>query len=334
MTKKPGSILIIQTAFIGDAILVSSMLEAIHGSDPDVPISLLVRKGNEGLYKGHPFLKEVLVLDKKEPWLARMWKMLKVIRARKYDVVVNVQRFLSTGILTVFSGAPLKIGYEKNPLSFLYDKKIPHVISDGRHEVERNASLLGSLFPGQMGEPRLYPSDEAFTKVKRSKPYVCMAPSSVWFTKQWPKEKWISLIQGVQSQYDVLLIGAKSDKELCEEIALSSARGSVFNLCGEYDLLESAALMRNARMNYVNDSAPMHLASSMNAPVTAIYCSTIPAFGFGPRSEQSFVVEIDEELACRPCGLHGHKVCPEGHFKCSDTDPKKIIAQSLSHQNV
>jgi heptosyltransferase-2 len=70
-------------------------------------------------------------------------------------------------------------------------------------------------------------------------------------------------------------------------------------------------------MNYVNDSAPLHLASAVNASVTAIFCSTVPDFGFGPLSDKSRVVETQEKLDCRPCGLHGFKACPEGHFKCA-----------------
>jgi heptosyltransferase-2 len=76
--------------------------------------------------------------------------------------------------------------------------------------------------------------------------------------------------------------------------------------------------MKYAEMNYVNDSAPMHLASAVNAPVTAYFCSTIPEFGFGPLSENSTVVQTTEKLPCRPCGLHGKRKCPEGHFKCAD----------------
>ncbi|MFN4957421.1 MAG: glycosyltransferase family 9 protein [Cyclobacteriaceae bacterium] len=67
----------------------------------------------------------------------------------------------------------------------------------------------------------------------------------------------------------------------------------------------------------MNDSAPMHLASAVDAPVTAIYCSTLPSFGFGPLSSKSSVVETHEKLDCRPCGLHGRRQCPKGHFKCS-----------------
>jgi heptosyltransferase-2 len=106
---------------------------------------------------------------------------------------------------------------------------------------------------------------------------------------------------------------------MCDSIIASSKKKNVENLAGELSLLQTAALMKNANMNYANDSAAVHIASAMNAPITAVYCSTIPEFGFGPLSEKSFVVQVKEKLTCRPCGLHGKKSCPEKHFKCALT---------------
>jgi len=75
--------------------------------------------------------------------------------------------------------------------------------------------------------------------------------------------------------------------------------------------------MQHAVLNYVNDSAPMHFTSAMNAPVTAVLCSTTPEYGFGPLSNKSFIVQTKEQLNCRPCGCHGHKSCHKKNFKCA-----------------
>ncbi|MEO5782006.1 MAG: glycosyltransferase family 9 protein, partial [Ginsengibacter sp.] len=101
-------------------------------------------------------------------------------------------------------------------------------------------------------------------------------------------------------------------------------------LAGKLNFLQSAALMKNAVMNYVNDSAPLHFASAMDTPVTAIFCSTIPAYGFGPLSSNSFIVETKEVLSCRPCTLHGRKACPLGHYKCAFTIETKQLLNSIS----
>jgi heptosyltransferase-2 len=193
------------------------------------------------------------------------------------------------------------------------------------HEVQRNQLLIRDLTGDQPAKPKLYPTpaDEEKVKPYKTTNYITVSPASVWFTKQYPKEKWVDFLQSVPPEYTVYLLGAPSDRELCQYIVEGTGRG--VNLSGQLSFLQSAALMRAAKMNYVNDSAPMHFASAVNAPVTAVYCSTIPGFGFGPLSDESFIVEIKEPLDCRPCGLHGYKACPKSHFNCA----KKIEATQL-----
>jgi heptosyltransferase-2 len=111
-------------------------------------------------------------------------------------------------------------------------------------------------------------------------------------------------------------MGGPNDKALCEQI-ISESTKEVRSLAGELSIMQSVAFMKNAKRNFVNDSGPLHFASAVNAPVTAFFCSTIPAFGFGPLSDDAKIIEV-AGLPCRPCGLHGHKTCPEGHFKCGE----------------
>jgi heptosyltransferase-2 len=263
-----------------------------------------------------------LIWNKKEGKLKHLRQLLSIIRKRKYDKVINVQRFAATGILTVFSGAAETIGFDKNPLSFLFSRKVPHIISTAqqpKHEIERNNDLIAHFTDTVPFRPVLYPAAKDVEKVAvfQGVPYVCISPASVWFTKQYPAAKWISFIKRMPASLQVYLLGAPSDKALCDEIMAASGRSRVSNLCGQLDFLQSAALMKGAVMNYVNDSAPMHFASAVNAPVAAVYCSTLPSFGFGPLSDTRFIIEIEENLYCRPCGLHGHKACPQGHFRCA-----------------
>ena len=312
--------LVIQTAFIGDVVLATGLIEKLHAHFPGAAIHFLVRKGNEGLLQGHPLLQKVLTWDKKSHKQRNLFKLLLQIRREKYDKVINVQRFAATGILTAFSGARETIGFDKNPFSFLFSKKIPHIIAAGgqaRHEIERNNDLVKHFTDEQVMRPKLYPSDADHASVQQyqAKPYICIAPASVWFTKQFPADKWISFINKISLATTVYLIGAPGDKDLCESIREASTHPSVINLSGKLSFLQSAALQKGAVMNYVNDSAPMHFASAVNAPTTAVYCSTLPSFGFGPLAEIKFIVEKSEPLYCRPCGLHGRAACPEKHFK-------------------
>ncbi len=314
----PKSFLIIQTAFIGDVILATALIEKLHAYYPEARIDFLVRKGNEGLLTNHPHLREVIVFDKKRKY-KNLFIIIQKIRKTRYDVLINVQRYATTGLIVALSKAKQRIGFDKNPLSFFNTITIAHQAND-IHEVERNQKLIESFTDNHAAKPKLYPTktDHKYVQPYRQGTYFCMAPTSVWFTKQWPVEKWIELIQKVKKQVDfIYLLGAPSDHHVCESIRLVTASPQVINLSGKLSFLQSTALIKGAKMNYVNDSAPMHLASSTNAPVTAIYCSTVPSFGFGPLSDQSVIIETKEKLTCRPCGSHGFKECPQGHFKCA-----------------
>ncbi len=316
---KTGKILVIQTAFIGDVILTTSLLEKIHYEHPNYTIDLLLRKGNGSLFTAHPYIENVFVWDKKSNKYLNLFRILKSIRKEKYDKVINLQRFGASGLLTAFSNAQEKIGFNKNPFSFFFDKKIKHTFDQSLHETERNLKLIDHFTNEKYYKPKIYPSLIDFEKVKsyKTQSYITIAPASVWFTKQFPKDKWTELITTVDPKTIIYLLGSFADRTLCEVLKNDSKRANCINLAGELSLLQSAALMKDAEMNYVNDSAPLHLASAMNAPTTAIYCSTVPAFGFGPLADNNRILETKLPLSCRPCGLHGKSACPEGHFNCA-----------------
>lgn len=318
-------ILVIQTAFIGDVVLATGILEKLHQFYPESYIDILVRKGNEALFNEHPFIHQVLIWNKQNNKYRHLLKVLKQIRANQYQLVINLQRFAATGFLTAFSGAVKKIGFDKNPFSFLFTERIKHIISNGKdyiHEIQRNQSLIAVITDEIAAKPVLYPSSadkQIAEQWVQGSPFICIAPASVWFTKQYPEHKWIELLNELPEHFTIYLLGAPGDKNLCDRLIQNSPQKNIHNLCGKLGFLASAALMQKAVMNYVNDSAPLHFASAVNAPVTAIYCSTLPAFGFGPLSIKSHIVENKEQLSCRPCGLHGKKACPQKHFNCANT---------------
>lgn len=324
--------LVIQTAFTGDVVLATAIVEKLHRFFPNAQIDFLVRKGNEGLLTDHPFLNEVLIWHKKEKKLKNLWLLLNKIRKKKYDKVINLQRFASSGILTAFSGAQEKIGFDKNPFSFFFTKKIRHHFENDMHEVERNNKLIESFTDDSFTKPKLYPTQKNFDEIKpfTIQPYVCITPASVWFTKQYPEEKWLDLIDHFPANLNIYLLGGKDDAPICERIKNNSQNNNVTVLAGKLNFLSSAALMKGAKMNYTNDSAPLHFASATDAPVTAIFCSTVPAFGFYPLSTKSFVVETDVPLACKPCSLHGLKACPLGHFRCAYTIETPKLLSTLA----
>ncbi len=325
-------ILIIQTASIGDVILATPVLEKLHYHYPDAEIDFLLKKGNERLFDGHPFLHALLIWDKSKDKYKNFRKLIQEIRENKYDSVINIQRFASSGLITILSGAKLKVGFNKNPFSPFFNIRIKHTIHNGEiHETERNINLVKRFTDESLFPVKLYPLPRDYAKMSQFKTakYITVSPASLWFTKQYPEEKWIEFIKDIDKDIRVYFLGSINDSELCNSIINKSGHSNSMNLAGKLNFLESAALMKDAVMNFMNDSAPLHLASAVNAKITAIFCSTVPSFGFGPMSEDSIIVQTKEKLKCKPCGLHGLKDCPEDHFKCATTIDKNELLKRI-----
>lgn len=315
--------LIIQTSFIGDVVLATAIAEKLHRHFSESRIDVVVRNGNEDLFADHPFIHKVWIWEKRKNKFGNLLKLALNIRKQHYHEVINLQRYFSTGLLTVLSGGNITRGFDKNPLSRLFTIRVKHIIeANGTlHETERNQQLIADITGEAAARPKLYPSaaDQKSIAAYTSGPYICCAPASVWFTKQYPAENWVSFISTLPENLRVYLLGARSDAGFADAIFGRSSSQMVVNLCGKLTFLQSAALMQQARMNFVNDSAPLHFASAVNAPVTAIFCSTVPQFGFGPLSDKRYIVQTDVKLDCKPCGIHGYRKCPLGHFKCGYT---------------
>lgn len=314
--------LVIQTAFLGDVILATPVISELKRLYPEAEIDVLVRKGNEAILGNHPAIHEVFSFNKKQGKWKEMKRLIGIFRQKKYDEVINLQRFGSSGIITFLSKGKKKIGFDKNPFSFCYDVKVKHEIGTGKHEVERNLECIAHHGAQKLVRPVVFPSDKDREKVApyTQQPFYTLAPASVWFTKQLPEKKWVELATNLKKKGTVYLVGGPADFELCRRIAVAADLPEEINLAGKLSLLESCALFEKAVRCFVNDSGPLHMATAVNAPITAFFCATVPRFGFGPLSDDSEIRETTEILACKPCGLHGGKACPEGHFKCGRID--------------
>lgn len=333
------TILIIQTAFIGDTILASQFARAVKDQYPNSKIHFFLRKGNESVIQGLGSIDKVWVWDKAGGKTKNLFKLIMELRKIRFDLVFNLHRHFNSGLISALMKSPFKAGFQQNPLSFFYTHKVNHLIphknlSGVWHEVQRNLQLLQAAAPSfkivdnsKIYKPELPLLEKHFAKVAPHVEgnYFVVAPASVWFTKAWSEHKYRELTIELAKMGRVYFIGAPTDKELCDRIREGISQTE--NLCGALNLLDSAALMKKARRVFVNDSAPLHLASCVNAKTTAIFCSTVPEFGYTPLADDSVVVDVGNTLTCRPCGLHGYKACPLGHFKCAEEiEIKKVLA--------
>ena len=324
--------LVYQTAFLGDLILTSPLLKSLRKSFGNSEVFLFVRKGFEDVFRGFEGIS-VISLKEKSPL-----KVAKLFRELSVDVALSPHRSHRASLSLFLSRIRRRIGFNTSGFSFLYTDRVPHEFRRGIHEVDRNLSLLKPLEDEfeviYDREPEIpvssTESESVVEKFSLKRPYIVLAPGSVWHTKAWVPEYYGEVAKFfLKEGYRVVLVGSKGDEPYCQRAWESSDRKSI-NLCGKTSLREFFSIVKEAALVISNDSSPVHVAVSLKTPVIEIYGSTVPDFGFYPYGEGD-IVEL-KGLECRPCGIHGRRRCPEGHFKCMvDLKPEIVIEKALKY---
>jgi heptosyltransferase II len=324
---EPKNIVVIQTAFIGDAVLTLPLVQVARKKFPGSEVDIVVTPRSKDLFVNHPDIREVIAFDKRgeDSGMGGLLRLAKHLRSRSYDLALIPHRSLRSAALAMLAGIPGRIGFNKSAGRLLLTSTVPY--RKELHEIDRNLSLLDALSVGSVRRelPRLYPSETDQKKVDRllielevgnPEKLVAMAPGTIWNTKRWPRERFASLaVNFDESGLEVVLVGGTEDEGICNEIRTLSKSSKVHDASGSLTLLQSAELIRRCKLLVSNDSAPMHLATAVGTPVVAIFGATVPAFGFGPTGPFDVVVEV-QGLKCRPCSIHGGEKCPIKTFDC------------------
>jgi heptosyltransferase-2 len=321
------SVLVLQTAFIGDVILTLPLIQAVRTLYPQAAIDVVVIPKSGEIFQNHPDVREVIFFDKKgvDRGLKGLRRIAGRLKARSYDLALVPHRSLRSAILPLLAGIPVRVGFNRGLGQVLHTSRTTY--RKDKHEIDRNLDLLTqvvtSTVPRQL--PRVCPSEIDVKRIDRllielevGAPgrMIAIAPGTIWNTKRWLKERFASLAVNLDDAgYEVVLIGGQDDYGLCAEIRTLSGSSRVHSVAGILTLLQSAELIRRCALLICNDSAPMHLAASVGTPVAAIFGATIPSFGFGPSGPADTVIETTG-LKCRPCSIHGGDKCPINTFDC------------------
>src|SRR5213595_2038991 len=158
--------------------------------------------------------------------------------------------------------------------------------------------------------------------------FVALAPGSIWGSKRWPYYR--ELAERLAASVGILVVGGPEDAGLAAEITEAVARsgGQAVSGCGRLSVRQAAEAIRRAVVLVTNDSAPLHFAQAVDTPTVAIFGSTVPSFGFGPRGPRDRVVQVGG-LACRPCSAHGPSSCPLGHHLCMKSLSVQDVLQAI-----
>lgn len=324
-------IVLYQTAFLGDLILTTPLIESIKSLFPNSQLTVITKPFGEAVLKNNPSVDRLLTFDKTKQ--STLWLIKELYN--RFDVAISPHRSHRASYTLFLSKIPRRVGFDTAGFSFLYTDKVPHRF-DGTHEIDRNLSLLKVFDNYDETNIKRFPTiyldekEDLFYKslCLEDKDYIVIAPGSKWDTKRWTVKGFFEVAYWLSKRYKVVFIGSKEDMHFTSEINRltkdkPSEEARFLNLIGQTSLRETFSIIKHAKLLISNDSSPVHMAVAFGVPVVDIYGPTVKDFGFYPY--RNGVIVEKEGLKCRPCGLHGHKKCPIGTHDCMEKITPEMV---------
>ena len=301
----PERVLIIKPSALGDIVHTLPVLLLLRRKFPAARIDWLVNPAFASLLRGHRLLNDVVPFDRRR--FGRAWREWSAarelvdfavgLRRRRYDLVIDLQGLLRSGLLTWQTGAATRVGFAaaREGAALAYTHVVPSR-GDERHAVERYLDVAEALGCGR--GPVAFDFDihadvrQSVHDLVGDGKYAVLLPGTNWPTKRWPAERFAELVGPIRRHFGfrVFLAGANDVAHLAFPDAVS--------LAGKTDQKQLVVLLEKASLVVANDSGPMHIAAALGRPLVTLFGPTNPV-RTGPYGRPDTVLQLD--LVCRPC---------------------------------
>ncbi|MCV2369443.1 lipopolysaccharide heptosyltransferase I [Roseateles oligotrophus] len=329
----PDRILIVRLSALGDVVLSSGLIPSLLSRWPKAQITWLVEPAAAPLLKHNPRLHEVIVLptaEWKNLWragkrlqaLREIWRFRASLRAARFDLVIDPQGLLKSGLMAWFTGAPRRVNLKPRESSqWLMHESVrpgPGVGIDATlpivaHEYRDLAVYLGAASDSYrmdlaVGEAARQLASARLEQAKVGSRYAVLAAFTTRPQKHWIESNWAALADGLLAQgLTPLLLGGPSDLPAAQRIAASNP--AIVNLVGQFKLDETVAVISRASLLVGVDTGLSHMAIALNIPTVALFGSTTPYL----RGPDARTQVLYERLDCSPCN---RKPTCHGRFDC------------------
>lgn len=288
---QPERILVVKFRHHGDMLLTTPVIHSLKAAWPAANVDILLYEETRAMLTCHPDIHRIYAIDR--TWkkkgvrfqLGQEWQLLKTLRQQRYDVVVNLADQWRSAIITRFTGAPLRLGFNfPKRQGILWQRCHTHLVATDRHQnmhtVEQNLSLLLPLNLAAIDSTvRMHYAQADCQAVRQllngTGKYIVVQPTSRWFFKCWSDEKFAAMLQSLHDDgHTIVLTSAPDEKEIAmvnNIISLLASKDNVMSLAGQLTLNQLAALIDEARLFIGVDSVPMHMAAALKTPCVALF---------------------------------------------------------------
>ena len=275
MSKATNKILVITLSNIGDAVMTTPVLEALHQQYPEAIIDLVADRRSAEIFRHCPYLGRIVFKEKRTGWRGTL-KLVRELRSTLYDLIVDLR---TDGLAYLIRGRRRLTKWHARP--------------QGPHAVQQHMGVIAALGVRDIPNTQLWLTAELEARAEqhlREFPgtrWLALGPGANWEPKIWPAAQFQKLIEQLQDGFDgVILLGGPSDAARCAAVDTHSSLPCV-NLASQTGLLEASAILARATLFIGNDSGLGHLASAVGTPTLTL---------FGPGQPERY----------QPWGKHAH----------------------------
>jgi len=317
----PGSVLVIQPAFLGDVVFTSALVDSIGARFPAARLDVCVTPRGHDIVLAMPRAASAIVFDKRGADRGARGLLRAAVRGKGHDLALLPHRSVRSGLLARLARIPRRIGFRGAPGSMLYTERVR---AAGETFVGQEAQLALSL--GATPRPmRLLARPEWIAAVdsitRHLGAFAALCIGSEWATKIWPAERFAGLADALWRQgLAPVLVGGPKERETAAAVN-AAARVKCIDTTGNR-VGEALALLSEAAVCVGGDTGLVHAARALGTPTVALFGPTAPGrHDFSGRTRS-----VSLALECSPCSAHGQARCPLGHHKClRDLDVDRVL---------
>lgn len=329
-------ILIIRTAYVGDVMMTVPMLKPLKTRFKNAHITFLTASSAQDILIGNPYVDAVETYNPFWFYSGKLTKYLSFIRKfRKqgFDIIIEARGDIrDLLLLTAPIKADYKVSYDVGGGGFILTDIVPHTRINHRVHYHLDiAKYLGALCDYSKIEWKVYLTDrekqqvaDTLSKLGVSQGFWCAHPGSRVKLKQWSMDKYAQTFDMISNytSLPLVIIGGPKDSPNVREIQSKMTTPSI-QLAGKTSLREMAGILGETRLFFCNDSAPMHIAAAMNAPIVALFGPSKPD-QTAPYSDRAVVVKKD--IPCR-AGCDENRCSTTRRQECmTSLMPKDVLA--------
>lgn len=329
MTLDPQSILIVLHGSIGDVTRALPLANLIRRRYPKARIAWSVELAAFPLVEHHPALNDVILFDRSR-WWKTLGPFLRRIRSGRFELVLDLQRLLKSGLISWWSGAPYRLGFHRTDakeFNWLFNNQHIPPVGDGISKLShylKFAQWLGiEPCPLEWGLHVLPQEEASVEKMLRDvgKPFAVFFIGSSWESKKWFPADTAKCAAALRKHYglEIVLLGGEEDTIFAYEVEGFGLQ-RLTNWVGKTSLRQAIGILARAQVSIGPDTGLMHLSSAVGTPVVSLWGATSPT-RTGPYGYQDLVIQ--GEAACSPCYL---RRCRIGRVCMQSIDVERVVA--------